>query len=836
VGTGALLTADLAWPVYLRAGGYAALAVGAAGRLVGVGVIIAVAPPTAHIAAAVAGVAAALATARGVLGRGRSVLLLAVGLALWAASDLAIRTDATLAGGLSVAGSLSAGGWLLRRARASLFARFIGAFVAVLLILVIGLASVSGLVFSVDLERDQLRRLDALTAARAEQLAQEIPTELARSAVPFAGGSLSREIEQADADALAVDLDRRARSISVFPGIDAVLLVDAVGDPVGSWDPLSSPPSPLDAADELNIAGDLLVQRALSGSTVSGLIALGDGAVVAVGATPVAPRDDQGQPQLDQVAGALVLTRTMTDPRVVAEVQRRAGAETTILVGGRTVASTLPAPRADAVAAALAASTRSRLTEIGGAGTFLSAAPLLSSDGDQLGVIALTLDGSVIADIEDDFTRSLFGVALAGMVLAAVLAAAASSRTTRPIRALTEASERVAGGDLDVRVEVDRDDEVGRLAGSFDRMTASLRERETALLDAARTEAALRGRLETVTASMDEALLAVDRYGSVTTANPAAAALLGVPVDELVGGEISDALGGADLGGGALLAALGGPDAPDPAASRGTVGFGRSARPVAATAAPLGSTEGGPAGRVYVLRDISGEVEVERMKTEFLSNISHELRTPLTPIKGYAEVLRAKDIGRDRTVEFAGNIAASALRLERIIGMLVDFAALEAGRMDVQLEPTPLGGVVDGVLARWRDRRPDRGFRRRLAGGLPPVQVDPDLLSRVLEELVDNAVKFSDGDVRITATRRDDDIVEVAVRDQGHGIDSDELAAILQDFHQLDGSATRRFGGLGLGLSIVRRILDRFDAELRVESRLGEGTAVLLLLPVADDR
>jgi PAS domain S-box-containing protein len=829
VATGSLAAGDLAWPLYVRAAGYAAVAVGAAGGLVGAAAVVAVAPPAVHIAAAVAGGAAALAASRGVLGRGRSVLPLAGGLALWAASDALGRSDATVAGVLSVGGSLLAGWWLLRRARSSLFARFVGSFLAVLLILVIGLASASGIVFSTDLQRDQLRRLDELTAGRAQQLNEAIPLELARSAEPLSGSALAAELEGARGGG---SLDARARSITVFPGIDAVALVDDGGDVVGSWDRLAAPPARLSDADELLVAGDTLVERALAGSTASGLVSLGGGQLLAVGAAPVAPRDDAGRPQLDRLAGAIVLIREVTDQRVVAELQRRAGADTTILVGGGAVASTLDPTVGDGVAEAVAGGTRSRLVDAEGEQLFLSSAPLVGGDGSRVGTVVLTLDASAIADIEDTFTRSLFLVALAGVVLAAVLAALSSSRTTRPIRTLTAAAERVAAGDLDVRVAIDRDDEVGRLAGSFDRMTESLSEREAALVAAARTEAELRQRLETITASMGEALLAVDRSGTVTTANPAAATLLGTERDDLVGRPVGEVLRG-EAGGTALAHALGAVTSERPAAIRGTLGDGRRGRPVAATAAPLAGTAGRPEGRVYVLRDISGEVEVERMKTEFLSNISHELRTPLTPIKGYAEVMRSKEVGRERTVEFATNIALAAQRLERIIGMLVDFAALEAGRMEIVLAPTAIGDVVDDVLARWRAREPERTFSRRIARGLPPVQVDPHLLARVLEELIDNAVKFSDGPVRILAAPGPDDTVELTVRDRGQGMEPDELDDILRDFHQVDGSATRRFGGLGLGLSIVRRILERFDADIRVSSEPGAGTDVVLRLPVA---
>ncbi len=440
-----------------------------------------------------------------------------------------------------------------------------------------------------------------------------------------------------------------------------------------------------------------------------------------------------------------------------------------------------------------------------------------------------------LAGIEDAFTRSLFGVALAGMLLATVLAGVASSRTTRPIRALTEAAERVADGDLDVQVEVERHDEVGRLAGAFDEMTTALRHRQDELVAAAETEAGLRRRLEIVTASMSEALLAVDSDGRITTANPAAVALLGGG-EGVVGRDVVNVLRGTDASGTSLAAALGGPRATTPASVRGSVGTGRRGRPVAASAAPLTAPDGAPVGRVYVLRDISGEVEVERMKTEFLSNISHELRTPLTPIKGYAEVLRVKDVGRDRTVEFAGNIAD--------LGPAPGAHHRHAGRLR-----RPRGGADGGPArpdpARSGRRRgaasvgatasPERDLRRRLTRGLPAVNVDPDLLARVLEELVDNAVKFSDESrPGHGATHPGGDIVEVAVRTTGTGWRRTRSARSCATSTRSTARRPAGIGGLGLGLSIVQRILERFDADVRVESELGVGTRVVLLLPVAE--
>jgi signal transduction histidine kinase/HAMP domain-containing protein len=845
VAAGGLLVADVPWPVYVRAVGYALVAVGVGGRWTGddadrgtggagaMPIAVVLAPPAVHVAAAVAGLLAAASVVRGALGRGRDVVTLAGGLVLWAAADQVVQSRPGVAAGLSVAGSLAAGAWLVQRARTSLLSRFLVASVAVLLVLVSLLAAAGGAVFSLDLQREQLDRLDDLAAVRAAEVAQDWPDEVRALAALFSSGERINAELVAIGTGEAVSLDGRAAAIASLPDADAALLVDDRGRVVGSFDRTRPEPGPFQPADELVLAGDTLVLRALTGVETAGVVALGDGRLVAVGVAPVAPVGEEGTQQLDRVAGALLVARAVTDPSYVAEVAVQTDAGAAVVVDGEVVVAS-PGLDATALQEALALDAATGTRDVGPERAYVAVAPIADGTGARVGSVVLVQPSDRTAAIERDATRSLFLVALAGLAIAAVLAVLAARQVTAPVARLTRAAERVAEGDLGTRLGTDRVDEVGRLAGAFDEMTVSLSAREDDLRRAARTEADLRRRLEVVTSSMGEALVAVDPAGTVTTANPAAAALLG---EGLLGRSLREVLRGTDETGRPLVHALGAADESGPAAVRGSVTRGRRPVPVAASAAPLATPEGARLGRVYVLRDISGEVEVERMKTEFLSNISHELRTPLTPIKGYSEVLRSKDVGPERTREFASNIASSAQRLERIIGMLVDFAALEAGRMRVEVTDVDLSPVVDRVLATFRERHPDRRFTRRVARGLPTVPVDPDLLARVLEELLDNAVKFSDDTVSILARAGDDGTVELVVRDRGQGLDAEELETILRDFHQADGSATRRYGGLGLGLSIVQRILDRFGAGIEVVSEVDVGTDVVLhLRPEGADR
>jgi signal transduction histidine kinase len=243
-------------------------------------------------------------------------------------------------------------------------------------------------------------------------------------------------------------------------------------------------------------------------------------------------------------------------------------------------------------------------------------------------------------------------------------------------------------------------------------------------------------------------------------------------------------------------------------------------------------------GRLLVLSDRTRDREIERMKTEFLSNVSHELRTPLTPIRGYAELLARKpDLPKATVQEFVAEILAGTTRMNRAVELLVDVAALEAGRVSVQRREVAVKSFADERLQQWRAHYPERAgdLRRRLAAKLPAMDVDPVWLSKALDELVDNAVKYTSPGTPITFTgaQTADGAVRISVRDAGDGIDTGRLADLLGDFSQADASETRRVGGLGLGLGFVSRVAQQLGLRLEVTSTAGKGAEFALEVPAA---
>jgi PAS domain S-box-containing protein len=366
------------------------------------------------------------------------------------------------------------------------------------------------------------------------------------------------------------------------------------------------------------------------------------------------------------------------------------------------------------------------------------------------------------------------------------------------------------------------------MAGSIERMASELRE------GAAQMEAVLN--------SMTDALVAADPLGLVAMMNPAAEAMLGVRSTREMGKPVGAVIRAEDRNGNSLADRFELPNF-EAWSALGMVHNRDGLLPVALSGAPIRSEQGGVLGAVYVLRDMRRELEIERAKTEFLSNISHELRTPLTPIKGYAEMLRrdqqmaaARQLPPDKRRAFLDGILESSERLERTVDILVNFAAMEAGRLVLRTEPVDMATLVHEVCERWRSRS-DRHRVEELVTGRPRVLADRRLLERAVDELIDNAVKFSPEGGVVTVRSEligagDGRAVEIAVSDEGIGIAPSDFDRIFTDFSQIDGSATRRYGGLGLGLPFVQRVVAAHGGNLDATSEPGRGSTFVIRLPI----
>lgn len=225
---------------------------------------------------------------------------------------------------------------------------------------------------------------------------------------------------------------------------------------------------------------------------------------------------------------------------------------------------------------------------------------------------------------------------------------------------------------------------------------------------------------------------------------------------------------------------------------------------------------------------------LNRAKSEFVSIVSHEFRTPLTGIQGFSEMMRDENLTLDEMREYAGDINKDAQRLNRMINEMLDLDRMESGRMTLHPERIDLNAVIAEVADRVRPNAPNHTLTLDLQPDLPQIHADRDRMTQVASNLLNNAVKYSPTGGRITmTTRADGEAVRLEVRDEGLGIPPDALEAIFERYSRVDSQATKDIQGTGLGLPIVRQIVQLHGGKVWAESELGHGSVFRVVLPLA---
>lgn len=251
-----------------------------------------------------------------------------------------------------------------------------------------------------------------------------------------------------------------------------------------------------------------------------------------------------------------------------------------------------------------------------------------------------------------------------------------------------------------------------------------------------------------------------------------------------------------------------------------------------------------------------GLYESNRFKSEFLANVSHELRTPLNSIIGFAELLEemgradtdagggggasASGGGDPKRLRYITNILTSGRSLLDMINELLDMAKIEAGRMEVNIEPTSVGDLIEGLVGIMRPQSQAKHIELRtvIAQRLPVIETDPGKLQQILYNFLSNAIKFTPGNGTVTisadrVTRQDNSLgVRISVADTGPGIPYDMQDVIFEKFRQIDASHTREHAGTGLGLAICRELAQMLNATVSFVSEPGRGATFFVDLPL----
>ncbi len=226
--------------------------------------------------------------------------------------------------------------------------------------------------------------------------------------------------------------------------------------------------------------------------------------------------------------------------------------------------------------------------------------------------------------------------------------------------------------------------------------------------------------------------------------------------------------------------------------------------------------------------------ELSQLKANFVANISHELRTPLTHIRGYLELMQTKSLGPltpDQSKAMDVSLQAT-WRLQNLIEDLILFSLASRGEMTLTLSPVDLRQVVEKTAAHARSKADSKQviLETTVSPKIAWVKADQQKISWALTHLLDNAIKFTKpgGQVQLSVfpDETNEKMVNIVVADTGIGIPKERIDEIFEPFHQLDGSPTRRYGGTGLGLSLVREIIEAHSARIDVISEIDKGTTI----------
>jgi signal transduction histidine kinase len=242
-------------------------------------------------------------------------------------------------------------------------------------------------------------------------------------------------------------------------------------------------------------------------------------------------------------------------------------------------------------------------------------------------------------------------------------------------------------------------------------------------------------------------------------------------------------------------------------------------------------------GIALTVRTTMREMKLSAMKNEFVSNVSHELRTPLSSIRVFGEFMRRGRVEDPAKVREYGNyIETESRRLTQLINNILDFSRIESGRKVYSFEPCDLEDILAGTLSTFAVRLRDKGFEITYQGPdepVPETEVDANAIDRAVANLLDNAVKYSNGDRRIRLElERVGDEARISVSDHGIGIPRDELEKIFERFHRVSTGLVHDVKGTGLGLSLVRHIAEAHGGRVAVESEVGKGSRFTIYLPL----
>lgn len=408
----------------------------------------------------------------------------------------------------------------------------------------------------------------------------------------------------------------------------------------------------------------------------------------------------------------------------------------------------------------------------------------------------------------------------AGLVLAIIgLGVVIARQITRPLQELVSTAQAVTGGDLESRSQVKVRDEIGILSNSFNNMTEHL----LTLYRAVRAESSQRA---AIVESIADGVVVCDPTGAVLVLNRAMQVLLNLADGAASPSRFAE-IPLAPLDEAALSFG----------ADRSSNLFVLGERIVRLSSAPVADDTGAQLGHVYVFQDLTSEVAIDRAKTNFMATISHELRTPLTVMNGSSDLLLRELVGplNEQQRTLISSIHKHAVTMTGLLNNVITAASLDAGNFVVELEEMTLSCVLDEVLWSYRKSLAAKGLELRLEvpPDLPPLLGDPQVLRIVLQQLLDNARRYTEhGTIGLRASQSGG-WIEIAISDTGPGIEPELQDRLFTRFTRGSEGINSAERGIGLGLAIAKELMERQGGTIRLATTSAEGSIFIISLASA---
>ena len=440
----------------------------------------------------------------------------------------------------------------------------------------------------------------------------------------------------------------------------------------------------------------------------------------------------------------------------------------------------------------------------------------LHLDGNKEGAVFIYQSLLAIKETTKQTTQLILLAAGFAIFLTTIFAFFLSTRITAPLRKMREAAFEIARGKFDTKLPMLTHDEIGELAMAFNQMGRQLKFNINALNQE-------KEHLANILSSMADGVITLNRDGTILVSNPPAERFLqawfyqeGSDNGEDLPSEVRDMFQRAVS-----------------IEKEQAIELSYQGRTWVIVMSPLYS-QTHIRGAVAVIRDMTEERRLDKLRKDFIANVSHELRTPISMLQGYSEAIVDDIAGTDEEKkELASVIYDESLRMGRLVNDLLDLARMEAGHILLNYEQANVAVFVEKIIRKFQVLAKEKSIHLSYEmTGQGKIAFDVDRMEQVLTNLVDNAIRHTENGGQITILVNLSDLgMKVDVKDSGRGIPEEDLPFVFERFYKADKARTRGRAGTGLGLAIVKNIVEAHNGHISVHSKWTEGTTFSLFIP-----